>query len=54
MICPAVVIEVAPQKSADGSAITNPDDATVQAHVAEALAAAMVEWRAESKNGGQP
>ena len=53
MTCPAVVIEVAPQKSTDGSAKANPDDATVQAHVAEALAAAMVEWRAETRNGGQ-
>lgn len=43
MTCPAVAVEVAPQRGAAGS-LADPD---YQAQVAEALAAALVEWRAE-------
>jgi N-acetylmuramoyl-L-alanine amidase len=47
MACPAVAIEIAPQRQADAASA---DDAAFEAQVAEALAAALVEWRAD---GGQ-
>ena len=49
MTCPAVAIEVAPEKApgdASSHGSTNSlDDATYQAHIAQALADALVEWR---------
>jgi len=53
MSCPALAIEVAPQRDADAPA-AGLEDSTTQAHIAEALAAAMVEWRAEAKGGREP
>ena len=47
MTCPAIAVEVAPDKPADGSAVTDLDDAAYQARVAEALAAALLEWKTE-------
>jgi len=47
MACPAVAVEIAPQRQTDA---TSADDAGFEAKVAEALAAALVEWRAD---GGQ-
>ena len=47
MACPAVAIEIAPQPQTDE---TSADDAGFEAKVVEALAAALVEWRAD---GGQ-
>lgn len=44
MNCPAVAVEIAPEQTANGG---GPDDSQTQAQVAEALAAALVEWRAE-------
>jgi N-acetylmuramoyl-L-alanine amidase len=46
MACPAVAVEISPQRQTDTS---SPDDAGFEAQVADALAAALVEWRA---NGG--
>jgi len=46
MACPAVAVEISPQRQTDTS---RPDDAGFEAQVADALAAALVEWRA---NGG--
>ena len=47
MTCPAVAVEVAPEKSADKkSALNDPD---YQARVAAALAAALLEWRTEAQ-----
>lgn len=46
MTCPAVAIEVAPQ-SADSDSPT-PGDPAYQAQIAQALAAALVEWRSEA------
>lgn len=54
MTCPAVAIEVAPQAKAGESGSANLDDSDYQARVAEALAAALVEWRASDKGGHQP
>jgi N-acetylmuramoyl-L-alanine amidase len=47
MACPAVAIEIAPQRQTD---TMSADDSAFEAQVAEALAAALVEWRAD---GGQ-
>lgn len=47
MACPAVAVEIAPQRQTDES---SKDDAAFEAQVADALAAALVEWRAD---GGQ-
>ncbi len=49
MACPAVAIEIAPQRSIDG---TGADDAAFEAQVADALAAALVEWRADGAQFG--
>jgi len=50
MTCPTVAIEIAPEspsgKDATGGALDDPD---YQAHVAEALAAALLEWRTEAR-----
>jgi N-acetylmuramoyl-L-alanine amidase len=54
MSCPAVAVEVAPQRVSDASKATGLDDPAVQTRVAEALAAALVEWRAEAKGGREP
>ncbi len=51
MTCPAVAVEIAPQIQ------TGPDDAGFAAKVAEALTAALVEWRADGAQltgGRQP
>jgi N-acetylmuramoyl-L-alanine amidase len=47
MACPAVAVEIAPQPQTDA---TSEDDQGFEAKVVEALAAALVEWRAD---GGQ-
>ncbi len=58
LMCPAVAVEVAPEQPAnpdegaqDAAGI---DDPSYQAHVAEALAAALVEWRADGMGGRRP
>ena len=49
MACPAVAIEVAPSAAATGqSAASQLNDPAYQARVAEALAAALLEWRTDS------
>jgi N-acetylmuramoyl-L-alanine amidase len=47
MTCPAIAVEVAPNKAADASAATDLDVSAYQARVAEALAAALLEWKTE-------
>jgi N-acetylmuramoyl-L-alanine amidase len=49
MTCPALAIELAPQRSADKKMTAEPDDANYQAQVAETLAAAILEWRTEAR-----
>jgi N-acetylmuramoyl-L-alanine amidase len=51
MTCPAVTIEIAPERDSDHKITAEPDDADYQARVAGTLAAAILEWRAE---GHQP
>jgi N-acetylmuramoyl-L-alanine amidase len=50
MTCPTVAVEIAPE-SATGKDSTSGalDDPDYQAHVAEALAAALLEWRTEAR-----
>ncbi len=48
MTCPAVVIELAPQRNPDKQMTAEPDDPNYQAQVAETLAAAILEWRTEA------
>jgi N-acetylmuramoyl-L-alanine amidase len=48
MTCPAVAVEIAPERKSDNSIATEPDDPAYQAKVAEALAAAVLQWRSEA------
>jgi N-acetylmuramoyl-L-alanine amidase len=52
MECPAVAVEVAPDASVGKSATDSLSDAGYQAKVADALAAALVEWRGSSLETG--
>jgi N-acetylmuramoyl-L-alanine amidase len=60
MTCPAVAVEISPEgatsRPASESATDSLNDAGYQARVADALAAALVEWRAEASHleAGQP
>ena len=47
MTCPALAVEVAPQRDADKKIIAEPDNPDYQASVATALAAAVLEWRSD-------
>jgi len=49
MTCPAIAIEVAPDRAQGGDAKTELDDPGYQARVAEALAAALLEWKTEAR-----
>jgi N-acetylmuramoyl-L-alanine amidase len=49
MACPAVAIEVAPEKGAKAQGAAAFDNPDYQARVAKALAAALVQWRAEGQ-----
>lgn len=54
MACPAVAVEVAPQSQTVAQDAAGAGDAGFEAQVADALAAALVEWRAEGgQSGGQ-
>jgi N-acetylmuramoyl-L-alanine amidase len=54
MTCPAVAVEIAPQRTSDQPGGESLDDAGVQAHIAEALAAALVEWRSADRGAREP
>jgi N-acetylmuramoyl-L-alanine amidase len=54
MTCPAVAVEIAPNRSSDAQEPASVDDPDYQAHVADALAAALVEWRSQSREDHQP
>lgn len=47
MTCPAVVIEIAPQRGADKKVTAEPDDPGYQAQIANTLATALLAWRSE-------
>jgi N-acetylmuramoyl-L-alanine amidase len=48
MTCPAVAIEVAPERDSDHKVTVEPDDAAYQARVAQTLATALLEWRTDA------
>jgi N-acetylmuramoyl-L-alanine amidase len=47
MTCPALAVEIAPERDADSKITTEPDNPDYQARVAAALAAAILEWRSD-------
>lgn len=49
MMCPAVAIELAPERDAEKKTTAEPDDADYQARVANVLANALLEWRTEGR-----
>jgi N-acetylmuramoyl-L-alanine amidase len=51
MTCPAVTVEIAPERDSDHKITAEPDEPDYQARVAGTLAAAILEWRA---GGHQP
>jgi N-acetylmuramoyl-L-alanine amidase len=46
MACPALAIEVAPMRDANGKVVTEVTDQTYQTQIAETLAAALLDWKA--------
>lgn len=50
MTCPAVAIELAPQRGSDNQITAQPDDPDYQARVATTLATALLEWRSEASH----
>ena len=51
MTCPAIAIEIAPERGSGQTVNAGLDDPGYQARVAEALAAALVEWRSDWGSG---
>ena len=49
MTCPAVAIEIAPERDSNRKITAEPDDPDYQARVATSLAAALLEWRTEAR-----
>lgn len=49
MTCPAVAVEVAPARGSDNKVTAEPDDPAYQARVADALAAALLQFRTEAR-----
>ena len=49
MTCPAVAVELAPERDADHKVTAAADDADYQARIAATLAAAVLEWRTEGR-----
>lgn len=49
MACPAIAVEIAPERGPNHAVTASLDDPSYQARVAEALAAAMLEWRTEAR-----
>jgi N-acetylmuramoyl-L-alanine amidase len=54
MTCPAVAVEIAPQRTADAPGGESLNDPGAQSRVAEALAAALVEWRSADRGVRAP
>jgi N-acetylmuramoyl-L-alanine amidase len=48
MTCPAVAVEIAPERDAGKRLVSELDDPSYQARVAETLAAALLEWRTDA------
>lgn len=56
MACPALAVEVAPERDADKNITIEPDNPDYQSRIAAALAAAILEWRSDPSRteGRQP
>lgn len=52
MTCPALAVELAPERGPDGAVTAEPDNADYQARVASALAAAILAWRTDPDRTG--
>jgi N-acetylmuramoyl-L-alanine amidase len=52
MTCPAVAIELAPERDANHKITAEPDNTDYQAQIAQILATALIEWKSEPKMGG--
>jgi N-acetylmuramoyl-L-alanine amidase len=52
MMCPAVAIELAPERDSDKKVTAEPDNADYQARIAGILANALLEWRSEAGSLG--
>ncbi|WP_109486803.1 N-acetylmuramoyl-L-alanine amidase family protein [Occallatibacter savannae] len=52
MTCPALAVELGPQRDADRKVSAEPDTPDYQAQVASALAAAILEWRSDPNRTG--
>jgi N-acetylmuramoyl-L-alanine amidase len=48
MTCPAVAVELAPERDSDHKITAEPDDPEYQAHLAQTLATALLEWRTQT------
>ena len=48
MTCPAVVIELAPERDSDHKITAEPDDPNYQAGIAQTLATALLEWKTDA------
>jgi N-acetylmuramoyl-L-alanine amidase len=48
MTCPAVAVEIAPERDAGKKLVADLDDPGYQARIAETLAAALLEWRTDA------
>jgi len=53
MSCPTMAIEIAPERLTDAQGPASLDDPDYQARVTDALAAALVEWRSQARDGSQ-
>jgi len=53
MACPAVALEISPERPADAENASGADSAAFEDKVAEALAAALVAWRSEAARFGE-
>jgi N-acetylmuramoyl-L-alanine amidase len=52
MNCPAVALELAPERDTDKKTTAEPDNADYQARVAMILADALLEWRSDAGTPG--
>ena len=48
MACPAVAVELAPERDSERKVKAEPDDADYQARIAQTLATALLEWKAQA------
>lgn len=52
MTCPAVAIELGPERDSDHKVTAEPDDANYQAQMAQTLATALLEWKSQAWRAG--